>query len=84
MEDEMQHGNGYAMVQQSSDEYLASESTERKKPQLNLKANKRFVGSGWLSDGKFGKYISFTAREPIEAGTKVYLSPRKGFEGILG
>lgn len=80
-----QYDNNYAVshAQEAGDDY-PTEGNSQKKPQFNLKANKRFVGSGWMGDGKFGKYISFKLRETLEAGTKVYLSPRKGSEGILG
>ena len=80
-----QNENNYAVshAQAEGDDYLA-EGNPLKKPQFNLKANKRFVGSGWMGESKFGKYISFKLRETLEAGTKVYLSPRKGSEGILG
>lgn len=62
----------------------ANASGQQNKPHFNLKTREKFVGSGWLSEGKFGKYIKLSVRETINAGEKVYLSPKKGFEGILG
>ena len=57
---------------------------KKNKPQFNVKAGGKFVGSGWLGEGKFGKYISLSFREGVATGMKVFLSPRRGFEGILG
>lgn len=85
MEQEYAFEDKYASRQsQATEQYAQTDAGESKRPQFNLKANKRFVGSGWMGDGKFGKYISFKLSETLEAGTKVYLSPRKGQEGLLG
>ena len=55
-------------------------------PQFSVKAkdHEGFVGSAWLNDGKYGKYISVKLREDAPKGTTLYLSPTKANPGLLG
>jgi len=71
-------------VSQSTETEAGQYDGDHRKPQFNAKSNGKYVGSAWLSDGKYGKYISLSLREGVQGGNKVFLSPRKGSEGILG
>jgi len=53
-------------------------------PDFNVKANGEFVGSGWLNEGKYGPYVTVIVNESLAGGTRLFLSPRRGKEGILG
>lgn len=52
--------------------------------QFNVKMNGNFVGRGWLQEGKYGKYVSLSVNQDVPAGSKVYISPNKYNEGLLG
>ena len=64
-------------------EYGRADESAEKKPQLFLKQNKEVVGAAWVREGQFGKYISLKINRDLPAGSKAYLNPRKGFEGVL-
>ena len=55
------------------------------KPQFSVKAKgmEGYVGSGWINEGKYGKYISVKLRESLTPGTTIYLSPTKENPEIL-
>ncbi|MFA5246855.1 MAG: hypothetical protein WC408_03120 [Candidatus Micrarchaeia archaeon] len=55
------------------------------KPQFSVKAKgmEGYVGSGWINEGKYGKYISVKLRENLAPGTTIYLSPTKDNPEIL-
>jgi len=55
------------------------------KPQFSVKAKgvEGYVGSGWINEGKYGKYISVKLRENLTPGTTIYLSPTKENPEIL-
>ena len=55
------------------------------KPQFSVKAKgmEGYVGSGWINEGKYGKYISVKLRENLAPGTTIYLSPTKENPEIL-
>jgi len=62
------------------------EQRQQTSPQFSVKAKDRegFVGSAWLNQGRFGKYISVRLREDAPKGTTLYLAPTKANAGILG
>ena len=55
------------------------------KPQFSVKAKgvEGFVGSAWLNEGKFGKYISVKLRSALGEGSTIYLSPTRDNPEIL-
>lgn len=55
------------------------------KPHFSVKAkgSEGFVGSAWLNEGKYGKYISVRLRDAVAPGTTLYLSPTKENPEIL-
>lgn len=53
-------------------------------PDLNVKAGDQYVGSAWVNVNKYGKYVNVILNEDVPKGTKLFLSPRKGREGVLG
>jgi len=55
------------------------------KPQFSVKAKgmEGYVGSGWINEGKYGKYISVKLRENLAPGTTIYLSPTKDNPEVL-
>lgn len=59
---------------------------ESKSPQFSAKAKgiEGYVGSGWINEGKFGKYINVKLRVALPAGSTIYLSPTKRVGKILG
>ena len=61
-----------------------AQPNDARKPQLNVKFNGNFVGRGWLQEGKFGKYVSLSLNQDVPAGSKVFISPNRQNEGLLG
>ncbi|MCX6768051.1 MAG: hypothetical protein NTY90_04985 [Candidatus Micrarchaeota archaeon] len=55
-------------------------------PHFTVKARDKegFVGSAWLNEGQYGKYISVKLREDMVKGATLYLSPTKANAGLLG
>ncbi len=45
---------------------------------LNVKKDKSFVGSAFIGENSYGKYVSVKFFEDIPKGSVVFLSPRKG------
>lgn len=46
-------------------------------PDYNVKTENEYVGSGWVKDGKYGKYLSVIINSDVKAGTSLYISQRK-------
>ena len=53
-------------------------------PDFNVKANGEFVGSGWLNEGKYGPYVTIIVNEDVAQGERLFVTPRRGKEGVLG
>ena len=55
------------------------------RPQFSVKAKgmEGYVGSGWINEGKYGKYISVKLRENLAPGTTIYLSPTRDNPELL-
>jgi len=64
---------------------FAASEPHGNKPQFSVKAKgmEGYVGSGWINEGKYGKYISVKLRENLTPGTTIYLSPTKENPEIL-
>jgi len=80
--------DGYEIIGAGLEGKKAAETGERpaNPPQFSVKAKNHegFVGSAWLNDGKYGKYISVKLREDAPKGTTLYLAPTKANAGLLG
>ena len=62
----------------------AAKKDEKKDPQLSVKIKGgSYIGSGWMNEGQYGKYVSIKIDVPIAKGSTLYLAPRKGHEGIF-
>jgi len=59
---------------------------ESKMPVFTVKARgvPGYVGSAWLNEGKFGKYISVKMNVHLDAGATLYLSPTRKAGKLLG
>ena len=60
-------------------DFIPAAKGEGKKPDFSVKAKGKegYAGSGWLNEGKFGKYINVKIREGLPAGTTLYITPTK-------
>ncbi len=65
-------------------ETVEGEEREKHKPHFSVKMNGNYVGSGWMADGKYGKYVSLAINHDVPQGSKVYLYPSKANPAILG
>lgn len=54
------------------------------KPHFSVKMNSNFVGSAWLQDGKFGKYVSVAINHDVPKGSRIYINPTRENATILG
>ncbi|MFH0712940.1 MAG: hypothetical protein V1722_05890 [Candidatus Micrarchaeota archaeon] len=54
------------------------------KPHFSVKMNRNFVGSAWLQDGKFGKYVSVAINHDVPKGSRIYINPTRENAMILG
>ncbi len=56
------------------------------KPQFAVRARgvDGFVGSGWMQEGRFGRYISVRLGQPLGKDAVLYLHPRRDSPGVLG
>jgi uncharacterized protein (DUF736 family) len=63
----------------------ADARAQSSRPQFSVKARgvDGYVGSAWLNEGKFGKYISVRLRAPLAEGATLYLAPTKDNPEIL-
>ncbi len=59
---------------------------EKSKPQFSvkMKGGAGFVGSGWLNESQYGKYVSVKINSDIPAGSTIYVSPNKANPAVLG
>ena len=55
------------------------------KPQFSVKAKgvEGYVGSAWLNEGKYGKYISIKLHSAVGPSATLYVSPTKDNAEIL-
>ena len=55
------------------------------KPQFTVKSKEAgYVGSGWMQDGKYGRYLSVAISQDVPKGARLYISPNKANAGLLG
>ncbi len=61
-------------------------TTSTNQPHFTVKAKNRegFVGSAWMNQGKYGKYIALRLREDVAKGTTLYVTPTKANAALLG
>ncbi|MEK6924348.1 MAG: hypothetical protein AABW54_03865 [Candidatus Micrarchaeota archaeon] len=65
---------------------LGLEETPQKgtKPSFTVKEkNGGYVGSGWVNDGKFGKYLSLAINQPVAKGATLYVYNRKDSQATI-
>jgi uncharacterized protein (DUF736 family) len=65
-------------------DYAEADANAQRRPQFFIKQNGEVIGAAWLKESQSGKYLSVAVNKDIHAGSKVFLSPRKGFEGVFG
>ncbi len=57
----------------------------RAKPQFTVKSKEGgYVGSAWMRDGQYGRYLAVTMSQDVPKGTRLYVSPTRAAAGILG
>ncbi len=57
----------------------------RAKPQFTVKSKEGgYVGSGWMRDGQYGRYLALTTSQDIPKGCRLYVSPTRAAAGVLG
>jgi hypothetical protein len=78
-------GNGMEPTADAQADGLPQPEPHGNKPQFSVKAKgmEGYVGSGWINEGKYGKYISVKLRENLAPGTTIYLSPTRENPEIL-
>lgn len=55
------------------------------KPQFTVKSKESgYVGSGWMQEGKYGRYLSVAINQDVPKGAKLFISPNKANTGLLG
>ncbi len=57
---------------------------DKKKPQFAVKMNGNYVGSAWMADGKFGRYVSVVVNHEVPSGSRVNIYPTRENPDILG
>ena len=60
------------------------EHREKHKPHFSVKMNGNYVGSAWMGNGKYGKYVSVAINQDVPKGGRVYIYPTKENAAILG
>ncbi len=65
-------------------ETVDGEEKDKHKPHFSVKMNGNYVGSAWMAEGKFGKYVSLAINQDLPKGSRAYLYPSKENPNILG
>ena len=60
------------------------EHRQKHKPHFSVKMNGNYVGSAWMGNGKYGKYVSVAINQDVPKGGRVYIYPTKENAAILG
>lgn len=78
MSEEMEQGF-FQVGTQEGDEHR-----EKHRPHFSVKMNGNYVGSAWLSEGKFGKYVSVAVNHDVPKGGRINVYPTRENAAILG
>ena len=64
---------------------VVASSADERRPQFTMRAKgvEGYVGSAWLNEGKFGKYISVRLRGQVGPSATIYISPTRENADIL-
>lgn len=54
-------------------------------PQFTVKSKEAgYVGSAWIRDGQYGRYLSVTINMDVPKGARLYILPNRANAGLLG
>ncbi len=71
-------------MQETIETQETTEIEEKKKPQFAVKMNGNYVGSAWMANGKFGRYVSVVINNEVPSGSRVNIYPTRENADILG